>query len=177
MKHLKYKHSLIIFTFILLFPFNSVIISTNAQDEEILSLGISKNVGTAYDDKIEGDFTISGTGPDYILNLTLFFNGTQVAYEPSNELNFRFNTKDYALGLMNITLIGKDSEGTAYKKTIFKEFISPEIGNWIMITVGGIALISVGIILVSYLKRKQNEKQSATEKKNNIKIDLDKDFQ
>ena len=150
--------------------------NTNAQNEEVLSLRISKNVGTAYGDKIGGDFTITGSGPDYILNLTLFFNGTQVKYESNNELKYRFNTKNYTLGLMNITLIGEDSEGTVYKKSIFKEFISPALENWIWIIVGGIALISGGLILASYIKKKQNEKQSATDKKNKIQIDIDKEF-
>ena len=177
MKPLKHKNSLIIFTFILLFSFNVVITNTNAQDEEVLSLRISKNAGTAYGDKVEGDFTITGSGLESILNLTLFFNGTQVAYESDNELKFRFNTKDYSLGLMNITLIGEDSDGMVYEKSIFKEFISPAFGNWIMAIVGVIALISVGLILASYIKNKRNEKQSTAEKKTKIKIDIDKDFQ
>ena len=176
MKPLKHKNSLIIFTFILLFSFNSVIISSNAQNEEVLSLGISRNVGTAFGNKIEGEFTITGTGPDSILNLTLFFNGTQVAFESDNELKFRFNTKDYPLGLMNITLIGEDSEGTAYNKSIFKESISPAIGNWIMVIVGVIALISIGLKLTAYIKNKRFEKQSNVEKKTKIKIDIDKEF-
>ena len=176
MNPLKHKQSLIILTFVLLFSLNSVIINTNAQDEEVLSLRISKNVGTGIGDKIEGDFTITGSGPDYILNLTLYFNGTQVAFESNNELKFRFNTKDYAIGLINITLVGKDNEGTTYEKTIFKEFISAEIGNWILIIVGSIALISIGIKLASYLKTKRKEKQGTTDKKNNIKIEIDKEF-
>ncbi len=176
MKNLKHKYSLIIFTFILLFSFNSVILNSNAQDEEVLSLGISKNVGTAFGDKVEGDFTITGSGPDSILNLTLFFNGTQVAFESDNELKFRFNTKDYSLGLMNITLVGKDSEGMVYDKSIFKEFISPAIGNGIIAIAIGIALISGGLKLVSYIKNKRYEKQSAAEKKTKIKIDIDKEF-
>ena len=176
MKPLKHKNSLIIFTFILLFSFNAVIMNTIAQDEEILSLGIRKNAGTAFGDKIEGDFTITGSGPETILNLTLFFNGTQVAFESNNQLSFRFDTKDYSLGLMNITLIGKDSEGTVYNKSIFKEFISPKIGNWIIAIAIGIALISGGLKLASYFKNKRNEKQSATDKKNKIQIDIDKKF-
>ena len=177
MKYQKHQHSLLIFTFIILFSFNSVIINTNAQEEEILTLRVSKNVGTGgIGNKIEGDFTITGTGPEYILNLTLIFNGTQVFFESDNELKFRFNTKDYPIGLMNITLVGKDNEGTTYTKTIFKDFISPEVGNWIMIISIGIVLISLGIKLVSYLKEKRNEKQGVTEKKNQIKIDIDKEF-
>ena len=176
MKHLKHKYSLIIFTFILLFSFNSVILNTNAQDEDVLSLGIRRNVGTAFGDKIEGDFTISGSGPDTILNLTLFFNGTQVAFESDNQLTFRFDTKDYSLGLMNITIVGEDGEGIIYKKSISKEFISPTIGNWIIIIAIGIVLISLSFKLASYMKNKRNEKQSVTDKKNGTKIDIDKEF-
>lgn len=113
------------FTFILLFPLNSVIISSNAQDEEVLSLIISRNYGAILGDKIEGNFTISGSGPDYISNLTLFFNEIQVAFEHGNQLTFQFDTNNYPLGLMNITLIGEDCKGNIYKKVIFREFISP----------------------------------------------------
>mgnify|MGYP001118583750 CR=1 FL=1 len=170
MKHIKHKHSLIIFTFILLFSFNSIILNSNAQDEEVLSLRIRKNAGIAFGDKIEGTFTISGSGLDSILNLTLFFNRTQVAFEYDNQLSFRFDTNDYSLGLMNITLVGEDSAGIVYNKSIFKEFISPEIGNWIMIIAIGIALISLGLKLISYLKNEKNDKQSVTDKKNKIQI-------
>lgn len=178
MKYIKHKHSLIIFIFILLFSYNAIIISTNAQDEEILSLTISRNLGVGVDsgNKIEGDFTITGSGPENILNLTLLFNGTQESFESSNQLTFRFETKDYPLGLMNITLIGEDSEGNIYIKSIFKEFISEEIGNWILIIVGLIVLLSVGLKLGSYMKKKQKGKQSAIEKKNKIHIDIDKEF-
>jgi len=176
MKHQKHQRSLLLFTFVLLFSFNSVIMNINAQDEEILSLGIRKNVGTGFGDKIEGDFTISGSGQDYILNLTLFFNGTQVAFESDNQLSFRFDTKDYSLGLMNITLVGEDSEGIVYSKSIFKDFISSTLGNWILIIVGAILVVSFGLKLVSYLINKRDEKQGTTEKKNKIKIDIDKDF-
>jgi len=177
MKHIKHKHYLIFFTFILLFSFNSFFINSNAQDEEVLSIGIRRNVGIAFGDKIEGTFTISGSGPETILNLTLFFNGTQVAFESDNQLSFRFDTKDYSLGLMNITLVGEDSEGTVYNISIFKEFISPEIGNWIIAIAIGITLISLGFKLASYLKNKKNDKQSVTDKKNKIQIDIDKGFQ
>ena len=176
MKHINHKHSRIIFTFILLFSFNAIIISSNAQDEEILSLGIRKNAGTAFGDKIEGTFTISGSGPDSILNLTLFFNGTQVAFESDNELSFRFDTKDYSLGLMIISLVGEDSDGMVYNNSISKDIISPEIVNWIIAIAIGIALISLGFKLVSYIKNKNNEKQSTYDKKNSIKIDIDKEF-
>jgi len=176
MKHIKHKHYLIILTFILLFSFISVFINSNAQDEEVLSLGIRKNVGTSFGDKIEGTFTISGSGPDSILNLTLHFNGTQVAFESDNQLTFRFDTKDYSLGIMYITLLGEDSEGIIYSKSISKEFISPEIGNWIIIISFGIVLISLGFKLASYLINKKNDKQSVTDKKNKIQIDIDKEF-
>jgi len=176
MKHIEHRHSLIIFTFILLFSFNSIILNSNAQDEEVLSLGIRKNVGTSFADKIEGDFTISGSGPETILNLTLLFNGTQVAFESDNQLSFRFDTKDYSMGLMNITLVGEDIEGRVYNKSIFKEFISPTIGNWIIAIAIGITLISLGFKLISYLVNKRSEKQSSTDKKNNIQIDIDKEF-
>ena len=178
MKRLKHKQSLIIFTFILLFSLNSVIISIIAQGEDVLSLGISKNFGTDIGNKIEGNFTISGSGPDSILNLRLLFNGTRVAFEPGNQLTFQFETKDYPLGLMNITLIGEDCEGIIYKKVIFREFVSPKVGSWLVILAFVITFISVSVmlIIVSYRKKKKNEKESITEKKKRIKIDIDKKF-
>ena len=179
MKPLKHKNSLIIFALILLISNISIIMIANAQDEDILTLTISRNFGTAYDNKMEGDLTVTGSGPEKIVSLTLYFNGTEVCKELNNQISFRFDTKDYPLGLMNITLIGEDSEGMVYKKTIFKEFISPKVGIWTLIIVGAIFFLSIVIIvliLVSRSKKKENEKESAAEKKNKIKIDIDKDF-
>ncbi|QEE15248.1 hypothetical protein DSAG12_01073 [Promethearchaeum syntrophicum] len=179
MKSNKHKYSLIIFTFILLFSLNSVIMNANGQDEEVLFLRVSKIVGTTSldGDKIEGDFKITGSGPDYIVNLTLFFNGTQEDFESGNELEFRFKTEEYPFGLMNITLVGKDNIGTTYTKTIFKDFVSPTYAIWIIIIAGSIAIISISLKkLIPYLKDKRKEKQGATEKKSNIKIKIDKEF-
>jgi ABC-type tungstate transport system substrate-binding protein len=77
---------------------------------------------------------------------------------------------------MNITLVGEDSEGMVYTISIFKEFISPTIGNWIIAIAIGIVLISLSFKLASYMKNKRKEKQSVTDKKNGIKIDIDKEF-
>ena len=155
-----------------------MIAHANAQEEEILSLTIKKNMGySSFGDEIQGDFTITGSGPENIQNLTLFFNGTQVAFESSNQLTFRFDTEDYPLGLMNITLKGEESEGAVYTKSIFREFVSPTmVGTWIGIISGLLVLLSLGVYLVIYLIRKQREKRSPAEKLNRIKIDLDKKF-
>ncbi|QEE15249.1 hypothetical protein DSAG12_01074 [Promethearchaeum syntrophicum] len=178
MKPLKHKHSLIMFIFILLISFISVILNINAQDEEVLFLEILRDDGAVIGDKIEGIFTINGSGPDFILNLTLLFNGVKVAFESDNHLIFQFYTKNYSLGLMNITLIGEDSEGLFYEKAIFKEFISPKVGSWIVILSGVITFIGAIVILkiISDRKEMKDKKQSFAEKKNKIKIVIDKKF-
>ncbi len=59
-----------------------------------LSLKMNKIVGTAYLDKKEGTFKITGTGPASIVNLTLTFNGTEVHFAEENSLEYKFDTED-----------------------------------------------------------------------------------
>ncbi|MHA1522252.1 MAG: hypothetical protein ACTSRK_18925 [Promethearchaeota archaeon] len=148
----------------------------NGENSDKLSLSIRKNMGTGIGDKIEGDFTIVGSGDEDIVSLELIFNGTQVANSTTNSLNFRFNTNDYEIGEMNITLRGFDGSGDVFQYTTFKEFLDPTIGNYILIGVAILIVISVGASLYKYTKDRKATQKSPEEIKKGIRIDIDKDF-
>ncbi len=119
-----------------------------------LTLKINKNMGTAYSDKIEGTFTFTGAGPETIVNLTLTFNETEVAFEPGHELVHKFETENYPLGYMNITLWGADSEGNLYSVSEMYGFISSDIGLYIGLGVLAIIVIS-GVFAIAMNRKKK----------------------
>ncbi|UYP47195.1 hypothetical protein NEF87_003480 [Candidatus Lokiarchaeum ossiferum] len=143
---------------------------------EEVSMSISKTMGSDFGQKINGKFRIRGTGSAGITSLDLYFNGTLVANEDTNALDFNFDTDDYSLGMMNITLIGKDASGNIYSDQKDKEFVSSAI-NLILIP---IFLLAIGGTIGAkyYQNKKQNKKKEVNldKTKQNVKIKIDKDF-
>ncbi|MHA1613191.1 MAG: hypothetical protein ACTSYU_14140 [Promethearchaeota archaeon] len=148
----------------------------SGENSDKLSLSLSKNMGTAFQDKIEGDFTIRGSGDEDIMSLELYFNETQVANSTSNELTLRFNTNDYWIGDVNMTLKGFNENGDVFQYSIYRVFLDPTIGNYILIGVGILVVVSVGFSLYKYTKDKKATKKTREEIKKGIRIDIDKNF-
>jgi hypothetical protein len=96
---------------------------------------------------IQGTFTLRGSGPETIQNLTVYFNGEQVHFVTGYSVAWQFNTADYPGGSTNITLFGVDDVGARYHATSQVTFIGGVVSN--LITIGVIALVVV-VILVKY---------------------------
>ena len=143
-----------------------------------LEMDIRRIFGTSYDSSIEGHFNITCTGGDNITALSLLFNGTEVASSSTNVLSFEFDTDEFGPGLMNITLIGEFETGEFAQITEMKQFLPDDTTTVITAVMGGIAIVSV-IVIVIYLglrKKKQSAQPSTEDIKKRIKIDIDKDF-
>ncbi len=95
----------------------------------------------AFGNYISGTFTLTGSGPDAVQNLTVFFNGDEVHFVNGNSVSWQFNTGNYPSGATNITLVGADDLGELYTANARFVFISGSLST--IITIGIIALISV----------------------------------
>ncbi len=115
-----------------------------------LTLVLDRNVGMALGSLIQGAFTLRGSGPVSVQNLTVYFNGDEVHFVTGNSIAWQFNTADYPGGSTNITLFGVDDVGARYQATSQVTFIGGAVSN--LITVGVIALVAV-LILVKYGSR------------------------
>jgi hypothetical protein len=99
---------------------------------------------------VQGIFTLRGSGPEEVQNLTVYFNGEQVHFVTGNTIAWQFDTADYPGGPTNITLFGVDDIGTTYLATRQVTFIGGAASN--VITIGVIALVVV-LILAKYGSR------------------------
>jgi hypothetical protein len=99
---------------------------------------------------IQGTFTLRGSGPETVQNLTVYFNGDEVHFVTENSIAWQFNTADYPGGSTNITLFGVDDAGATYYAIRQVTFIGGAISN--AITIGVIALVAV-VILAKYGSR------------------------
>jgi len=112
-----------------------------------LSLSIDRNVGMAFGGFIQGSYTLRGSGPEEIQNLTVYFNGDEVHFVTGNSIAWLFNTDDYPEGFTNITLLGVDVVGISYYASSQVTFIGGIVSN--VITIGIIALVVV-LIFAKY---------------------------
>lgn len=130
---------------------SSIPLQSTAQ--ESLTLSLDRNVGMHLGSLVQGTFTLRGSGPEAVQNLTVYFNGDEVHFVTGNTIVWQFNTADYPGGSINITLFGVDNVGATYYATRQVTFIGSLVSN--AITIGVIALVAV-LILVKYGPRLMN---------------------
>jgi hypothetical protein len=118
-----------------------------AAAQESLSLSLTRNIGIGLGNIIQGTFTLQGSGPAEVQNLTVFFNGEQVHFVIGNTISWQFNTGDYAAGSTNITLFGIDDSGGTYSATREVFFLSETMGTVIF---GGVMILVVILVLAKY---------------------------
>jgi hypothetical protein len=122
-------------------------LSLNVTGQDTLTFSINRNVGMAFGNYISGTYTLQGSGPTSIQNLTVYFNGEQVHFVTGNTIAWQFNTANYEGGAMNVTLVGITDTGTSYDSTQTVVFIGDSVNT--LITIGIILLVAV-LILAKY---------------------------
>ena len=120
------------------------VIPMNAAGQGTLTLTLNRNVGMAFGSFIQGSFTLRGSGPENVQNLTVYFNGEDVHFVTGNSLLWVFNTGDYPSGATNITLFGVDDVGGTYYATRQVTFLGPAVVNVIIVVI--FALVAVLLV-------------------------------
>ena len=116
----------------------------NITGQGTLSLSVNRNVGMAFGNYISGTFTLTGSGPAAVQNMTVYFNEDEVHFVDGNSISWQFNTGNFLGGGTNITLVGIDDVGELYTASRHYVFIPAYTST--IITIGIIALVSVLII-------------------------------
>ncbi|MFW9919369.1 MAG: hypothetical protein ACFFED_07205 [Candidatus Thorarchaeota archaeon] len=112
-----------------------------AQDD--ISFSLDRNFGTAFGNYVSGTFTLRGSAPDTVENITVFFNDEQVHFAEGNTITWQFMTSNYEAGSVNITLIGVDDTGYEYSTS--RDFIFFSEGQTNLITIGVVVLVAIAI--------------------------------
>ena len=125
-------------------------LSMNVAGQDTLTFSVNRNVGIGFFSYISGTFTLHGSGPDTIQNLTVYFNDVEVHFATGNTISWQFDTGNYEGGSTNITLIGIDNVGGVYSATHQVVFIGESLNT--LIYIGIIALVAV-LLLAKYGSR------------------------
>lgn len=120
---------------------------TTISAQDTLSFSVNRNVGIGFGSYISGTFTLHGSGPDTIQNLTVYFNDVEVHFVTGNSISWLFDTGNYVGGSTNITLIGIDDVGEMHSATHQVVFIGESLYS--MVTIGVFALVAV-LLLAKY---------------------------
>ncbi|MHA2153176.1 MAG: hypothetical protein ACXAAQ_14460 [Candidatus Thorarchaeota archaeon] len=115
--------------------------------QESLTMSINRNVGIGLGGLIQGTFTLHGSGPEIVQNLTVYFNGNQVHFVTGNTITWQFDTANYASGSTNITLFGVDDVGVTYVASQQVTIIGGVTSN--LLTFGIIAFVVI-VLLAKY---------------------------
>ncbi len=155
-----------VFIFCVLF----IPIISSAQDSGI-TINLRRNVGTDMGDgrRIRGEWTLSGSGPEGTVKIEILFNETVVYTVQSKEFSFRFNTEEYWIGEVNITVRAYLSDSEFVSRSLIREFIDDSFDNMIWTITAGIFAILIIIAAVGYKKSKANSKKEV--KIDDVKID------
>ena len=122
----------------------------NVMGQDTLKLSLNRTMGLGLGSYISGTFTLHGTGPDTIQNLTVYFNEVEVHFVTGNTISWQFQTGNYEGGATNITLMGIDESGTPHFTSLAVVFISDALNN--IIYIGIFALVGV-LCLAKYGSR------------------------
>ncbi|TFH06857.1 MAG: hypothetical protein E4H14_09830 [Candidatus Thorarchaeota archaeon] len=122
-------------------------LSLNVTGQDTLTFSINRNVGMAFGNYISGTYTLQGSGPTSIQNMTVYFNGEQVHFVTGNTIAWQFNTANYEGGGTNVTLVGITDTGVLYNSSQTVVFIADSLSTLITIVI--IALVAV-LILAKY---------------------------
>ncbi len=120
-----------------------------------LSISFRRNFGIGLGDYVQGKFTVTGTAPDSIVNLSLTFNGEEVLYVEGNDLSFQFHTDDFPPGETDITLFGWDSEGQIFSESEVVNILEPVWALIIGIVTGVIVVVAFFLKYGKYFRRKK----------------------
>ncbi len=108
-----------------------------------LTMSINRNVGMALGNVIQGTFTLHGSGPTNIQNLTVYFNGDQVLFVTGNTITWQFDTTNYPSGSTNITLLGIDDFGVTHVTSQEVIFIGGVASTLFTFGILGIVLVAI----------------------------------
>lgn len=125
-------------------------LSMNVTGQDTLTFSINRNVGMAFGNYISGTYTLHGSGPTSIQNLTVYFNGEEVHFVTGNTISWLFDTANYEGGATNVTLVGITDTGTLYDSTQTVVFMGGEVNT--LITIGIISLVVI-LLLAKYGSR------------------------
>jgi hypothetical protein len=112
-----------------------------------LTLTLDRNVGIGFGSIIQGLFTLRGSGPAEVQNLTVYFNGEQVHFVTGNTISWQFHTRDYTAGSTGILLFGLDDSGGTYSAER-EVFILSEDMTTVIISI--VAALVVILVIVKY---------------------------
>ena len=99
-----------------------------AQDEdEALTLRLSRDFGYGGGSRIQGRFSLRASGPENLVRVEFIIDGEIVSADQESPFRYNFNTGDYLPGFHELTAVGYLSDGRALPAITFTyEFLSAE---------------------------------------------------
>jgi hypothetical protein len=121
-------------------------LSASAQEEEQLSLQLSRDLGTALFGQIQGTFSMRVTGPEELVSVSFFIDGELIGEDGEAPFRLQFRTDDYEPGAHEMSAVGFTSSATElHSNVISRNFMEKgKSGQITIIIVVVVLVLSVG---------------------------------
>jgi hypothetical protein len=134
----------------------SVLLSLPAQAQEEdqgLSLSMSRDFGYRGGNRIQGRFTLTASGPQDLERVEFMLDGEIAFNDQEPPFRYQFSTGEYSLGSHRISAIGYTASGAASLSEVWEfEFVSPEAVTGEMVKLAGpIVAIILALTLIGML--------------------------
>ncbi len=94
-----------------------------------LSLNLRKDFGFSLGGRVQGQFTLSASGPEDISSVAFLIDGETMGTDEESPFQISFRTSDYELGLHRLMVVGTTFDGRELRSDELRlEFVSPEQG-------------------------------------------------
>jgi hypothetical protein len=124
---------------------------TGAQGNE-LELLLTKNMGLALGDQIQGSFTLSVSGPEDMTSVTYMIDGNEMATVTQAPLRYSFSTDSYAPGRHTFSATAKTTSGQTLKSNVIDVEIVTlaaglQAGTRVLIPIFGVVLVIIVVMV------------------------------
>lgn len=122
-----------------------LLLASAMQQADSLQLTLHRNFGFRAGDRIQGQFTLSASGPADLQRVEFQIDGKLVGEATESPFEIRFRTSDYTLGVHQLSATGFTQSGGELRSAELQfEFVSAEAGFQ---AVGSI-LVPVAIVII-----------------------------
>ena len=117
-----------------------------AQEENQLTLSLSRDFGTGLGNNIQGRFSFRAEGPDNLTRVSFYIDEQLVGEDSTAPFRLQFETGSYAEGVHTLYAVGLTSDGQELQSNnITRNFISSSSANrTVLLIVVPILVLSIG---------------------------------
>ena len=143
----------VVFIAVLLFSINRPVSGSTTDTELTITYRVTRDLGMALGNYIQGTFTIHITGPNDLLRVEFYLDDGLMKNDTDSPFSWQFNTDSLGTGVHEFKITGYSSnnQGTVtYNKTVVSL-----LGTLFLLVIIIVVVVAIKFVLVPAIKKKR----------------------